>query len=207
MVDKDMLRILSAMVFIFFWTQGCGTLTLKMSPISELKGGSPLQEIDSMVFVVEGFLDEAGVVVAADFVRIDPRIPQIRIDRTGNDLLRGAVVSELVRNGHQVSPSSGGNSDAIIEGMLTKLALQNRPRILSLDLYAYAEATISAKCSEKRLTKVYSGISDCRNPTLNPHIVGAEEWEACLNDALSEVVKNFLMDADFLQLLKNIRNN
>ena len=188
--------------------QGCGVLTLNVPTIPEMVGGSPLREVKPMKFVVNNFQDnvlkdpKSNETIVAPYYEIDHRVTIITLNKKGSELFKESIVAELKRSGHEVlEPSNFNNADVVIDGILQKLSLENRPRIMEVDIYSYAEAEITVKTSEQSIVRTYTGFSDCNYPIFNPYIFGAEAWETCIKNSILELTKNFLFDPDFLNFI------
>lgn len=180
-------------IFLALALQGCAAvMIIGMERIPTLKGGSPLSGIEPVTCVIKDFRDEAGEIV---FSYVDT---VAKIDRGAADIVAQAIATELRRNGHKVMESKDvDKADVVIDGTVKQFWLEVQQHLLSAGVLAHAKAeiTVTSASGGKILSKLYSGISIERK-------MSDKNMELNLKEALSNMVKDFTTDPDFLDGLK-----
>jgi hypothetical protein len=170
-----------------------------MDKVPELQGSSPLSGIKPVMFTVNRFKDATageGIVGQA-----------LQMDRQVNDIVRQAIINELIRDGHQVSsPEYSSKANAVIDGTVRTYWVLCKQKIFLLLRAAHvlghvkADITIRFLDSGTVLTKSYDGASDVETYKG----LTKETGERALNEALLNMLKDFTMDPDFLDGLNKL---
>lgn len=202
---------------IFFFTsfllQGC-TRVLVMDPLPELQGGSPLSEIEPITFKINGLDGEW----TKKFVKVNPdsgvpetlvafRIDKVIIHKKPEDLVVQAIGNELKRNGHRILDTKAHDTaDIFIDVVIEQYWTEIRDLMFRGVLY---EANVKAQIavreglnSEYVLRKSYKGTAK-HNPLIGKAFY--KDVRDVLNMALLDMVKDFTLDHDFLNILQKVK--
>lgn len=178
--------------------QGCASVgIIRMERIPTLRGGSPLSGIEPVTCVIKDFRDEVGEVVFSEMGGI------VKIDRGTADIVVQAIAAELRRNGHKVmEPKDVDMADVVIDGTVKQFWIELRQHFLYARILASVkvEITVTSASGGKTLSKLYSGISAERG--MGNRWTWEERYRDSLNEALSNMVKDFTTDPDFLDGLR-----
>ena len=183
---------------------GCAAYSITTIPIEEvpeLKIGSPLAGIRSLTFLVNEFEDarpfKGSVILASERGRIE-------LNQKVSELVTQSIANELKRNGHKVLRSNeSDNADVIIKGVVRRYWIESKPvSLFSLRLSGTVEAEISVngQGTEKVIPKIYRGDYYIDGNSIGPLI-----WRDILNQALTEMIKEFTTDEEFLGRIKQVR--
>lgn len=180
---------------------------IKMEKIPELEGGSPLGGIKPVTFTINHFknaADDEGIVGIPGGA-----LPKYKTDRQVNDIVRQAIINELIRNGHRVlPPEDSSKANVVIDGTVWQYWASFKPHktILMLSSVNHvigsvkADITVRFSDSGTILTKSYNGTADLE--TAKAFTKG--NCESALNEALLNMLKDFTMDPDFLDGLNKV---
>jgi uncharacterized lipoprotein YajG len=169
------------------------TKYISMYPLPELTGGSPLRGIQQTSFLVNDFedqrLEKEYIGVAGDKLKAKEDLKKVLPD---------ALKTELERNGHLVNQLEGsGSVNFIIDGSLINYYCIVVPGFWVGTANSRVESIITvtdANTHEIKLTKKYAGFYEKQSA-----------WKisakGLLDEALKNIVKEFTMDKDFLDLL------
>jgi len=176
---------------------------IKMDKIPELQSGSPLSGIKPLIFAVTHFKNAAGdegIIGKPGGVW-----PDFKTDRPVDDIVRQAIINELIRNGHEVlSPESASKASVIIDGTVRQYwAWHKMAKIPHFHghVLGHVNVDITVRFSDSGtiLTKTYNGTSDLETQGFTKR-----NCESALNEALLRMLKDFTMDPDLLDGLNKV---
>jgi len=203
---KSKIYFLILFLSMTFIIQSCSGV-IKMDKIPELQGGSPLSGIKTVIFTVNHFKDDRGSV--KEFAGDERTVgmsggvqPNYRTDRQVNDIVRQAIINELIRNGHRVvATEDSSKANVIIDGTVRQYWAWFEhhhywPLSYEHTVLGSVKADITVKFSDSGSTfsKSFNGAADLK--TYAGFTKG--KCESVLNEALLNMVKDFTMDLGFL---------
>jgi|WetSurSiteA1Bulk_404760.scaffolds.fasta_scaffold02976_8 uncharacterized lipoprotein YajG len=173
------------------------TKYISLYPLPELIDGSPLKGIEPTSFIVNDFedqrLEKEYIGVAGD---------KLKAKEDPSKVLPDALKTELRRNGHLISQNEGSDGiDFIINGNLINYYCIVMTGFWTGTGNSRVESVITvtdANTHEIKLTKKYAGFYEKKS-------VWGISGKELLDEALNNLVKEFTMDPELINLLQRAK--
>lgn len=187
--------LLMCLCFAMLGVDGCGYRVLTLDRIPEVKGGRPLGAIPPMKFGLHEFGDSRPF----EFVYLQPPRHFI-VTPKPTQIVEQAIEKELVRNGHTVVRSGDFTAvDVLIEGSVTMFAVPLQSGFTAHGVVEARIATTPTRAPGEPLIKTYRGV--------DPSGVGFLDLKGLLSGALTEMVKEFTTDPEFLDRITKTKKS
>ena len=188
-------RVAFALIVLFvIMVTGCVAPELHMEHLQGLEGPSPLHAITPLNFVILEFKDPPY------------KDGFLQLDRKPSEIVSNAIAAELVRNGHRVlSDQDAAKADVILDGTVTDFIVKFYRDTWenTLDTTITITLQLTSNIEQRHiLSKEYKGVTEPLRCALCAGPFGIAE--GLLKQALRSLVRDVMMDPDFINVLKEI---